>query len=75
MVDRTVRRRLEEELRASKEELLAKMKIIDDLYAHVVQSEKAKAIAEHTAEVAHELRQPWPSSAALPENGPSVAER
>lgn len=58
MMDRTFRRQLEEELRASKEELQAKMKIIDDLYAHVVQSEKAKAIAEHTAEVAHELRQP-----------------
>jgi PAS domain S-box-containing protein len=58
MMDRTVRRQLEEELRASQEELQAKMKIIDDLYAHMVQSEKAKAIAEHTAEVAHELRQP-----------------
>ena len=35
-----------------------KVKIIDDLYEHIVQSEKSKAIAQHTAEVAHELRQP-----------------
>ena len=56
--DRTVRKKLEEELRASKEELLAKMRIIDDLYGHIVQSEKSRAIAQHTAEVAHELRQP-----------------
>ncbi len=35
-----------------------KLKIIDNLYEHIVQSEKSKAIAEHTAEVAHELRQP-----------------
>lgn len=35
-----------------------KVKIIDDLYEHIVQSEKSKAVAEHTAEVAHELRQP-----------------
>jgi PAS domain S-box-containing protein len=56
--DRTVRRMLEEELIASKEELLEKMKIIDELYQHIMQSQKAKVIAEHTAEVAHELRQP-----------------
>jgi signal transduction histidine kinase len=35
-----------------------KVKIIDNLYEHIVQSEKSKAIAQHTAEVAHELRQP-----------------
>jgi signal transduction histidine kinase len=35
-----------------------KVKIINNLYEHVVQSEKSKAVAEHTAEVAHELRQP-----------------
>lgn len=35
-----------------------KVKIIDDLYEHIVQSEKSKVVAEHTAEVAHELRQP-----------------
>jgi PAS domain S-box-containing protein len=58
MRDRTARKKLEEELRASKEELLAKMKIIDDLYGHIVQSERSRVIAQHTAEVAHELRQP-----------------
>jgi len=58
MRDRTVRRRLEEELRASKEALVEKIKIIDELYEHIVQSGKCKAIEQHTAEVAHELRQP-----------------
>jgi PAS domain S-box-containing protein len=58
MRDITRRRRLEEELKASREELLEKIKIIDDLYSHIVQSGKSKAIADHTAEVAHELRQP-----------------
>jgi len=56
--DRTKRKKLEDELKASKKELLEKIKIIDDLYEHIVQSEKSKAIAQHTAEVAHELRQP-----------------
>jgi PAS domain S-box-containing protein len=58
MRDITRRRRLEEELAASRAELLEKMKIIDDLYEHVIQSYKSRAIANHTAEVAHELRQP-----------------
>lgn len=58
MRDRTVRRSLEEELKASKSALIEKIKIIDDLYEHIVQSGKCKAIEEHTAEVAHELRQP-----------------
>lgn len=58
MMDRTIRKALEEELRASREALVAKIKIIDELYAHLIQSGKSKAIAEHTAEVAHELRQP-----------------
>ncbi len=58
MRDITRRRRLEVELKSSREELLEKIKIIDDLYEHIVQSGKAKAIAFHTAEVAHELRQP-----------------
>jgi len=58
MRDRTIRRKLEEELRASKEALVEKIKIIDELYEHIVQSGKCKAIEEHTAEVAHELRQP-----------------
>jgi signal transduction histidine kinase len=35
-----------------------KVKVIDNLYEHIVQSEKSKAVAEHSAEVAHELRQP-----------------
>jgi len=58
MRDRTVRRKLEEDLKASKEALVEKIKIIDELYEHIVQSGKCKAIEEHTAEVAHELRQP-----------------
>ncbi len=40
------------------EELLQKIATIDQLYEHIVQIGKAKAIAEHTATVAHELRQP-----------------
>ncbi len=40
------------------EELLAKIRTIDELYEHIVQSGKAKAISDHTAKVAHELRQP-----------------
>lgn len=58
MRDRTVRRKLEEDLKASKEALVQKIKIIDELYEHIVQSGKCKAIQDHTAEVAHELRQP-----------------
>ena len=58
MRDRTVRRQLEEELRASKAALVEKIKIIDELYEHIVESGKCKAIEDHTAEVAHELRQP-----------------
>jgi len=58
MRDITRRRLLEKELKASRVELLEKIRIIDDLYEHIVQSRKAKAIANHTAEVAHELRQP-----------------
>lgn len=58
MRDRTRHKSLEEELKASKSALIDKIKIIDDLYEHIVQSGKCKAIEEHTAEVAHELRQP-----------------
>lgn len=58
MRDRTARRKLEEELKASKAALLEKIKIIDELYEHIVMSGQCKAIEEHTAEVAHELRQP-----------------
>jgi PAS domain S-box-containing protein len=39
-------------------ELIEKIKTIDDLYEHIVQSREAKVIADHTAKVAHELRQP-----------------
>lgn len=56
--DRTQRRLLEEELKSSKEALVEKIKIIDELYEHIVESGKCKAIEQHTAEVAHELRQP-----------------
>jgi len=58
MRDITRRKSLEEEVKASREQLLEKIKIIDDLYEHIVQTGKSKAIADHTAEVAHELRQP-----------------
>lgn len=58
MRDRTVRRKLEEDLKASKAALVEKIRIIDELYEHIVQQHKCKAIEEHTAEVAHELRQP-----------------
>ncbi len=46
------------EHRRVQQALLEKIRTIDELYAHIVQSGKAKAITEHTAEVAHELRQP-----------------
>ena len=40
------------------ETLLEKIRIIDELYEHMFQSYRSKTIAEHTARVAHELRQP-----------------
>jgi signal transduction histidine kinase len=40
------------------EELLQKIRTIEELYEHMVESGKAKAISEYTATVAHELRQP-----------------
>jgi len=58
MRDRSSRRKLEEELRGSREALVQKIKIIDELYEHILHTGKYKAIEEHTAEVAHELRQP-----------------
>jgi len=58
MRDRTSGRALEQELRGSRGALVDKIKIIDELYEHIVQSGKFKAIEQHTAEVAHELRQP-----------------
>lgn len=39
-------------------ELVEKIRTIDELYEHIVQSREAKVLAEHTARVAHELRQP-----------------
>lgn len=39
-------------------ELVEKITIIDQLYEHIIESGKAQVIAEHTARVAHELRQP-----------------
>lgn len=56
--DRTGRRKLEQDLRKSKEALIEKIRIIDELYEHIVHTGMCKAIEEHTAEVAHELRQP-----------------
>lgn len=58
MRDRTAARKLEEELKMSRAALVEKIKIIDELYEHILQSGKCRAIEEHTAEVAHELRQP-----------------
>jgi PAS domain S-box-containing protein len=58
MRDRTTRRKLEQDLRKSKEALTEKIRIIDELYEHIVHTGMCKAIEEHTAEVAHELRQP-----------------
>lgn len=58
MRDTTARRNLEEQLKASQAAMVHKIGIIDELYEHIVQSGKCKAIEEHTAEVAHELRQP-----------------
>ena len=45
-------------MKASRAALVEKIKIIDELYEHIVESGKCKAIEDHTAEVAHELRQP-----------------
>ncbi len=56
--DRTSRRKLEEDLKRSREALMKKIRIIDELYEHIVQSGKCQAIGKHTAAVAHELRQP-----------------
>ncbi len=35
-----------------------KIRTIDELYQHIIQSRQVQAIEEHTANVAHELRQP-----------------
>ncbi|MCL4553365.1 MAG: response regulator [Candidatus Marsarchaeota archaeon] len=52
------RRRLVLRSEEYKRALEDKIRIIDDLYEHILQAGKAKAIADHTAEVAHQLRQP-----------------
>ncbi|MBI5570705.1 MAG: response regulator [Desulfomonile tiedjei] len=52
-----IRRDITERKRVQ-EQLFEKIKIIDELYEHLVQSCKSKAIAEYAARVAHELRQP-----------------
>jgi PAS domain S-box-containing protein len=46
------------ERKRAQEELVEKIRIIDELYEHVLQTRKAKAIEEYTGKVAHELRQP-----------------
>lgn len=46
------------ERRRVQEELIEKIRIIDELYEHILQTREARAIEEHTARVAHELRQP-----------------
>jgi signal transduction histidine kinase len=39
-------------------ELVEKITIIDQLYEHIIETGKAQVLADHTARVAHELRQP-----------------
>ncbi len=46
------------ERKRTEEELLEKIRTIDSLYEHILQSGKSRVIADHTAGVAHELRQP-----------------
>jgi PAS domain S-box-containing protein len=46
------------ERKRTEQELEEKIRTIDELYRHIVQSRQVKAIEEHTANVAHELRQP-----------------
>ncbi len=58
MADRTVRKSLEEELKASRKAVLDKMEIIDELRFRRADWERSKAIKEHAAEFAHELKQP-----------------
>ncbi len=52
------RLRVEKKLTESREQLEEKIRLIDELYEHIIQMNKSQAISEHTAEVAHELRQP-----------------
>jgi signal transduction histidine kinase len=44
--------------RRVQEALVERIRTIDALYQHVLEAGKAKAIMDHTAQVAHELRQP-----------------
>ena len=46
------------ERKRTEQALEDQIRTIDDLYRHIVQSQQVKAIEEHTANVAHELRQP-----------------
>jgi signal transduction histidine kinase len=39
-------------------DLVEKITIIDQLYEHIIETGKAQVLADHTARVAHELRQP-----------------
>ncbi len=39
-------------------DLVEKISIIDQLYEHIIETGKAQVLADHTARVAHELRQP-----------------
>ena len=67
------------------ETLLEKIRIIDELYEHMFQSCKSKTIAEHTARVAHELRQPLAiiggfarrmvKESSLPEGSDGISQR
>jgi signal transduction histidine kinase len=52
-----VRMHLTERKRAESD-LVEKIRIIDQLYEHMVEAGKAQVLADHTARVAHELRQP-----------------
>jgi signal transduction histidine kinase/ActR/RegA family two-component response regulator len=66
------------------ETLLEKIRIIDELYEHMFQSCRSKTIEEHTARVAHELRQPLAiiggfarrmvKQSSLPESSESISE-
>ncbi|MDQ7784137.1 MAG: PAS domain S-box protein [Desulfomonilaceae bacterium] len=58
MADKTERKNLEEELEASRKVLLGKMHLIDELRVRRADWEKSRAIEEHAAELAHELKQP-----------------
>lgn len=48
----------EQDHRSLRNQLTKSLKTIDDLTAHVAQGEKYRAVANHIAEVAHELKQP-----------------